>query len=177
MIDLLVKENRNDLIALIMEQTTYPGWGYLIKELGVKTWPETWSGWGSQVILVTATPDSWFFEGLGGITPDPGKPGFKHFYLRPGIVESVDWVNCSYKSPYGLIQSNWRKQNQELTFNIIVPINTTATVYIPDGTITESGLPVDQAEGITLIRKEKNNAVFKIESGQYEFESVINLSN
>ena len=47
---------RLDLVAVIMGQTTYPGWGYLINELGLKTWPETWSGWGSHVILVTATP-------------------------------------------------------------------------------------------------------------------------
>jgi alpha-L-rhamnosidase len=69
-----------------MGQTTYPSWGYFIKELGLKTWPETWSGWGSHVILVTVTPGSWFYEGLAGIRPDPMNPGFKHFTLRPGIV-------------------------------------------------------------------------------------------
>jgi hypothetical protein len=70
LLDLLIQENRNDLVDLIVGQTTYPGWGYLVKELDLKTWPETWSGWGSHVILVTATPGSWFFEGLAGIRPD-----------------------------------------------------------------------------------------------------------
>lgn len=174
MIDLLIKENRNDLVALMMEQTTYPGWGFFIKEPGLNTWPETWSGWGSHVILVTATPGSWFFEGLGGIMPDPEDPGFKHFSLHPGIVKSVDWVNCRYSSPYGEIVSNWHKQDEGLTLNITVPVNTTATFYVPAGTITESGSTADQAKGVTFLRMEKNNAVFKVESGKYEFKSVLN---
>jgi len=171
LLDLLIRENRNDLVDLIMGQTTYPGWGYLVKELGLKTWPETWSGWGSHVIMVTATPGSWFFEGLGGIRPDPENPGFKHFTLRPGIVKSVDWVNCSYQSPYGLISSNWQLKDDGLILNIKVPVNTTATVYVPAGTITESGSPAGQTHGVTFLHMDKNTAVFKVESGQYEFKS------
>ena len=83
------------------------------------------------MILVTATPGSWFFEGLGGILPDPAKPGFKHFTLRPGIVKSVDWVNCSYQSPYGRIVSNWKREGNKLVMDITVPANTTADVYLP----------------------------------------------
>ena len=172
MLDLLIKEDRNDLIALIMGQTTYPGWGYLVKEMGLNTWPETWSGWGSHVILVTATPDSWFFEGLGGILPDRIQPGFKHFKLRPGIVKSVDWVKCSYQSPYGKIVSNWSKKDDVLTMDVTVPVNTTATVYVPGKNITESGLPAAEAEGVTFLRMEKNKAVFKVDSGKYKFKSV-----
>jgi len=171
LLDLLIRENRNDLVDLIMGQTTYPGWGYLVKELGLKTWPETWSGWGSHVIMVTATPGSWFFEGLGGIRPDPENPGFKHFTLRPGIVKSVDWVNCSYQSPYGLISSNWQLKDDGLILNIKVPVNTTATVYVPAGTITESGSPAGQTHGVTFLHMDKNTAVFKVESGKYEFKS------
>jgi len=171
LIDLLIKEDRNDLIELIMGQTTYPGWGFFVKEMNLNTWPETWSGWGSHVILVTATPGSWFYEGLGGILPDPKKPGFKHFTFRPGIVKSVDWVKCSYKAPYGKIVSNWSKNNGVLTMQITVPPNTTATVYVPGKNITESGVPVGQAEGVSFLRMEKGRAVFEVESGEYEFVS------
>lgn len=173
MLDLLIKEDRNDLIALIMGQTTYPGWGFLVKEMGLNTWPETWSGWGSHVILVTATPGAWFFEGLGGILPDHKHPGFKHFTLRPGIVNSVDWVNCSYQSPYGEIVSNWKLENGSFTWDINVPVNSTATVYVPGKNITEGDLPAAKAEGVTFLRMEKNKAVFKVESGKYEFKSVV----
>jgi alpha-L-rhamnosidase len=172
MLDLLIQENRNDLVDLIMGQTTYPGWGYLIKELGLKTWPETWSGWGSHVILVTATPGSWFYEGLGGILPDPANPGFKHFTLRPGIVKSVDWVECSYQSPYGKIVSNWKREGVTLTMNVTIPANTTATVYVPTkeaSTVTESGKPAIKAKGVKFLRMESGAAIYEVGSGSYKF--------
>jgi alpha-L-rhamnosidase len=174
MLDLLIQENRNDLVDLIMGQTTYPGWGYLVKELGLKTWPETWSGWGSHVILVTATPGSWFFEGLGGILPDPSKPGFKHFTLRPGIVKSVDWVKCSYQSPYGEIVSNWKSEKDSFKWEIHVPVNSTATVYLPATSadqVSESGKKADKAKGVKFLRMEKKFAVYQVGSGSYEFNS------
>jgi alpha-L-rhamnosidase len=172
MLDLLTREDRNDLIALIMGQTTYPSWGYLVKELGLNTWPEIWNGGGSNVILVTATPGAWFFEGLGGILPDYKHPGFKHFMLRPGIVKSVDWVKCSYESPYGKIVSNWKTDASTFKWKVTVPPNTTATVYVPADKVTdvtEGGLPAAEAKGVTFLRMEKNKAVFKVDSGNYEF--------
>ena len=190
MLDLLTQENRNDLVSLIMGQTTYPGWGYLIKEMGLKTWPETWSGWGSHVILVTATPGSWFFEGLGGIRPDLANPGFKHFILRPGIVKSVDWVKCSYQSPYGKIVSNWKREEgnlkletgnsknatEQLKMEVTIPPNTTATVFVPskdEASVTESGKPAVEVKGVKFLRMENNAAVYEIGSGTYQFQSTL----
>jgi alpha-L-rhamnosidase len=176
LLDLLIQENRNDLVSLIMGQTTYPGWGYLIKEMGLKTWPETWSGWGSHVILVTATPGSWFFEGLGGILPDPAKPGFKHFLLRPGIVKSVDWVKCSYQSPYGEIVSNWKSEKDSFKWEIHVPVNSTATIYLPttDPTkIKEGNQPLSKAKGVKFLHMENGAAVYAVGSGTYQFQSTI----
>jgi alpha-L-rhamnosidase len=159
-----------------MGQTTYPGWGYLIKEMGLKTWPETWSGWGSHVILVTATPDSWFYEGLAGILPDLANPGFKHFTLRPGIVKSVDWVKCSYLSPYGKIVSNWKCEGQKLSMDVTIPANTTATVYVPAkdaASVTESGKPAEKVKGVKFLRMENNAAVYEVASGTYQFQSLL----
>jgi alpha-L-rhamnosidase len=174
MLDLLNKENRNDLIALIMGQTTYPGWGFLVEKMGLNTWPETWSGWGSHVILVTATPGAWFFEGLGGILPDPKKPAFKHFTLRPGLVKSVDWVKCSYQSPYGEIVSNWSREGRTLTVEVVVPPNTTATVYVSAknlDNVTESGKKISKACGIQFKQIENGKVVVEVESGSYKFVS------
>jgi alpha-L-rhamnosidase len=174
MLDLLIQENRNDLVDLIMGQTTYPGWGYLIKELGLNTWPETWSGWGSHVILVTATPGSWFYEGLAGIRPDQANPGFKHFTLRPGIVKSVDWVKCSYQSPYGRIVSNWKVEKGSVTMEVTIPPNTTATVYVPAkeaAAVTESGSTIEKVKDVKFLRLYNGAAVYEVGSGCYRFSS------
>jgi alpha-L-rhamnosidase len=176
LLDLLTKENRNDLVALMMNQTTFPSWGFLVKERNVTTWPETWSGWGSQIIQVVGTPGAWFYEGLAGIRPDPQQPGFKHFQIRPGVVESVDWVKCRYTSPYGDIVSNWRREDGRLTMEVTIPPNTTATVGVPApdaANITESGRDVAQAESVKFLRQERERIFYEVGAGRYVFQSAV----
>jgi alpha-L-rhamnosidase len=176
LLDLLAQENRPDLAALIMGQETYPGWGFLLKERQVTTWPESWTGWGSQIIQVVATPGAWFYEGFAGIRPDPAQPGFKHFSIHPGIVDSVDWVKCHYDSPHGRIASNWKRDGDKLTMEVTVPPNTTATVFVPAkdaAGVTESGKPAGEAEGVKFLRMENNAAVYAVGSGTYQFQSQL----
>lgn len=50
---------------------------------------------------------------------------------------------------YGRIVSNWKKEADQLTMEVTIPMNTTATVYVPAkdaAGVTESGKPADQAE-------------------------------
>jgi len=170
--DYLLENNRNDLIDIMVNQKTYPGWGYMVEKGATTCW-EQWNGFYSQIHSCFPYIGGWFYRGLAGIQWDPENPGFKNIIFRPAFVKSVDWVNCSYKSPYGLIRSNWQKKDGEIILNITVPVNTTATVYLPAGTITESESPAGQAEGVAFIGMEKNNAMFKVGSGKYEFKSVL----
>jgi alpha-L-rhamnosidase len=55
---------------------------------------------------------------------------------------------------------------------VAVPANTTAIVYVPardGGAITESDLPLEQAEGVELQSLEDGEAVMAVGSGRYEF--------
>lgn len=177
LLDLLTNEYRSDLVALMMNQTTFPGWGFLIKERQVTSWPETWSGWGSQIIQVVGTPGAWFYEGLAGIRPDPEQPGFSHFQIRPGIVKEVEWVRCRYRSPYGDIVSNWKRTGGKLELEVSVPPNTTARVAMPisgAATVTESGKDIAAAETITLVRREDGHALYELPAGRYILQSIVN---
>ena len=176
LLDLLTRENRPDLVALMMNQTTFPGWGYLLKERHVTSWPETWSGWGSQIIQVVGTPGAWFYEGLAGIQPDPTAPGFKKIIIKPAVVGDVTWVKCHHDSPYGRIVSNWKREGQKLTMEVTIPPNTTATVHVPakDATgVTESNKPAAEADGVKFLRMEANAAVYAVGSGIYRFRSSL----
>jgi len=176
LLDLLTRENRPDLVALMMNQTTFPGWGYLLNERHVTSWPETWSGWGSQIIQVVGTPGAWFYEGLAGIQPDPTAPGFKKIIIKPAVVGDVTWVKCHHDSPYGRIVSNWKREGQKLTMEVTIPPNTTATVHVPakDATgVTESNKPAAEADGVKFLRMEANAAVYAVGSGIYRFRSSL----
>jgi alpha-L-rhamnosidase len=114
------------------------------------------------------------YENLAGIKPDREQPGFKHIIMRPEPVGDLRFVRASHRSPYGVIASDWQKQDGLFRWKVTIPANTTATVYVPATsaeTITESGKPVSGARGVKLLNAENGRAVFSIGSGNYSFES------
>jgi alpha-L-rhamnosidase len=92
--------------------------------------------------------DAWFYEGLAGIRSDPAAPGFARFRIAPQVVGGLTSVQASYRSPYGVIRSEWTVAGDRLTLLVEVPPNTTATIQIPttDPTqVTESGKAIGKA--------------------------------
>lgn len=171
--DYLLENNRNDLIDIMVNKKTYPGWGYMIENGATTCW-EQWNGHASQIHSCFPYIGGWFYRGLGGIQWDTENPGFKNIILRPALVKSVNWVKCNYESHYGNIISNWKTKANQLNWEITIPTNSTATVYIHGNNITEGGLPIEDAGGVTFIRVEDGISLYKVESGNYSFESTLN---
>jgi alpha-L-rhamnosidase len=168
--DYLLENNRNDLIDIMVNQKTYPGWGYML-EKGASTCWEQWNGFYSQIHSCFPYIGGWFYRGLAGIQWDPENPGFKNIILHPALVKSVDWVICNYESPYGKIISNWKIEANEFEWEVTIPPNSTATVYIPGKDIKVDGIEASKMKDINFLCQENNCSVFKIESGNYYFTS------
>ena len=178
----LSDNGRTDLAFKIATQTTYPGWGYMIEKGATTIW-ELWNGdtadpamnSGNHVMQI-GDLGVWFYEYLAGIRSDPEHPGFKHAIIRPYPVEGLTFVNASHRSLYGTVRSNWKSENGHFTLDVVVPANTTATVYVParNGSgVTESGLPADKAKGVQAARSENGMAVYEVDSGHYTFASAL----
>jgi len=175
MTDYLLEINRNDLVDQYVNKTTYPGWGYMVEQGATTCW-EQWNGYYSQIHSCFPYIGGWFYRGLAGIRWDPQDPGFKNVILRPSLVKSVDWVKCSYNSPYGTIVSHWKLEKGLFKWDVSVPPNATATVYVPaqnTDSVTESGKPAGKTNHLKFIRMEEGRAVFDAGSGKYEFCSTI----
>jgi alpha-L-rhamnosidase len=59
---------------------------------------------------------------------------------------------------------------------VIIPADTTATVYIPAKSaksVTESGRSASSAKGVRFLHIKQGTAVFEIGSGNYQFESKV----
>jgi alpha-L-rhamnosidase len=112
----------------------------------------------------------WFYYGLGGLRPDIKHPGFKRFDLVPQVPSELDHAAIWHQSPYGRIESAWRKENGKLIWNVTVPPNTRGTVTLPanslDG-VTESGEPLTKAEGVSVVDSTARSVL--LHSGRYEF--------
>lgn len=166
----LTETGLGDLAWKIATQETYPSWYDMIFNEKKTAFMEAWDGGMVQMPSLAGPIGAWFYRSLGGIRAD--EPGFKRFIVEP-YTKTLDWVKCQYESPYGAIISNWSKQDGIVTMNVTVPVNTTATVYVDGQQVTESGKPAKQANGVTFLRMENDKAVFKVQSGTYEFKSVL----
>ena len=173
--DYLSENNRNDLIDIMVNKTTYPGWGYMVEKGATTAW-EQWNGYYSQIHSCFPYIGGWFYRGLAGIKWDAENPGFKNIILRPALVESVNWVNGRYSSSYGEIESNWKLEDGSFTWDIRVPVNSTATAYIPARdikNIRENNNLISKSKGVTVLGMEDENVVLSLESGNYRFVSSL----
>ena len=173
LLNYLIEIGRNDLLWLVVTQKDYPGWGYMLEQ-GATTWWEQWNGYWSQIHSCFTSLDGWFYQGLAGIRPDKSGPGFKKIFIKPAIVGDLTWVKCYHDSPYGRINSNWKREGQKLTMEVTIPANTTATVYVPakePTVVSESGKPINKEKSLKFLRMENGAAVYAVGSGTYRFES------
>ena len=177
LMELLDEEGRHDLISQITAQTTFPSWGFLIEKRKVTTWPEIWSGWGSQVIGTIGNHGEWFLRGLAGIRPDEDAPGFRSMKIIPSPVKEVHWVRAHHDSPYGRIAVKWsRSRDNHFALDVEIPTNTTAEIHLPASDlshVTESGERPSATRGIRFLRWEKGRAIFSVGSGSYQFRAKL----
>ena len=169
--------NQGDVLYDMLIRDDGPGYAYQLKK-GATALTEAWdaSPKSSNNHCMLGHIEEWFYRGLGGLTSDPSGPGFKKMMIKPQVVGDLKWVECSYDSPYGQIVSNWKFETGNLKLDITIPVNTTATVYVPAkdaAVVTESGKPADKAKGVKFLRMENNAAVYEIGSGTYQFQSTL----
>jgi alpha-L-rhamnosidase len=163
--------------ASILNRTEYPGYGYFF-EKGETAWPEDWkSDVSSRIHTCYTGIAGWFTKGLCGIQPDEKNAGYKHFTVKPFVIAGLDFAEATAGSPYGEIVSRWERRGNRIILSVTVPPNTSATVYIPAsqaGQITESGHPLNVAEGVVPKGAENGYAVVEVASGKYEFVAEYN---
>ena len=131
----LTDYGRGDLALRMATDTTYPSWGYMVKNGATTIW-ELWNGdtgdpamnSGNHVMLL-GDLIIWYYEYLGGIRPLA--PGYSKIMLKPYPIKGLDYVNCSYQSVSGLIKSKWKRNGNRFEWEILIPANTTAEVWLP----------------------------------------------
>ena len=178
----LTRFGRNDVAYRLLLNDTFPSWGYQIKHGATTIW-ERWDGWTEEFGFQDPGMNSfnhyafgsvgeWLFTAVAGIDTDG--PGFKRIIIRPQPGGGLNYVKAHYNSIHGWIDSEWRLEGNSLHLNVRIPVNTTATVFVPArdaGTVTESGKSAGEAEGVEFVRVEDGEAVYHITSGHYTFVS------
>jgi alpha-L-rhamnosidase len=177
----LTQFQRSDIAYTIASNKTYPSWGYMTENNATTIW-ELWNGntanpqMNSQNhVMLLGDLLIWMNENLGGIKTDNKEVAFKKIIMKPEMVDGLNNISVTYQSLYGIIKSNWTKTLESFKWNITIPANTTATIYIPgtsDSAVSESGIKANKSVGVTFIKMDGQFAVYEIGSGDYHFESI-----
>ena len=145
-----VKMTQPDFFYGMLKKRDKPGFLYMLDNGATATW-EYWNGERSHVHNCFNGIGTWFYQALGGITPDPDAPAYRHFTVKPQIPDGVDWVNVTKDTPYGTISVRWQVTGGNLTMQLTVPAGTTAGVYLPeratDGTWSYPATPRELTAG------------------------------
>ncbi len=180
----LCKMGRADVAYLLATNDTFPSWGYMVKKGATTIW-ELWNGdtAGPKMnsknhVMLLGDLIPFFYENMAGIKTDEKEAGFKKIIMKPNFeIQDLSDVDASYMTPYGKVVSKWKKNLKHLDWNITIPANATAIVYLPSNQsmIKESGLPVAKAKGVKYLGKEGNFTCWEVGSGDYSFSVDMNV--
>lgn len=137
----LTEMGRNDVAFKLLFQKSWPSWLYAVTKGATTIW-ERWDGWteekGFQDIGMNSfnhyaygAIGSWLYEKVAGIDLDESRPGYEHIVLRPRLGDGLTWAEASLESIRGLIRSSWKFEDDRWTWEIVVPPNTSASVFVP----------------------------------------------
>ena len=177
----LCENGFEDVAISAMKQKSWPSYAYALAQ-GFTTWPEQMDEFSPTERITNRSLNhpmqsgfaSWFHDSVGGIRP--ASPGFKRIELKPHGYTQLAWAKVEHDSLYGAIKSNWQVKNGKFTWQISIPANTSATVYVPvkdGGTITESGKSTAARTGVRFLRTENGRAIYDVASGNYDFQSPL----
>ncbi len=174
----LTEWGRADLALKIATQRTYPSWGYMIDHGATTTW-ELWNGNTADPgmnshnhVMLLGDVVAWMYEDLGGIKTDKAEVGFKKIVMKPAFPEGLTYAKASHRSPYGLITSDWKREDGQLLWHIEVPANSSAEVTFPVASLDRiqcNGLPLEQTGTITAEVNANETVVATLLSGTYDF--------
>lgn len=177
-----------DLAYEVAIKTTYPGYGYMVKEGATTLW-ERWEYLTTYILsshnhIMFGSIGAWFYSSVAGIIVDESRPGFRHFFLKPRPPSGLTNVVASLHTIRGLISLKWDKKTNPGNFSleVVIPANCTCSVFIPTKGFTSSDLKEGGTtifshgrkiealpDGIASVKEEGNFIVCEIASGIYSF--------
>lgn len=163
--------------ARMLDQRQEPSWGYMVDQ-STTMW-EAFNANSQNLSLnhwTHSAVSEWLWRNIAGINPDEDHPGYQTFTIHPRPTPEVSWCHVGYDSPRGRIVSEWRWEGQTFSQTVTVPVNTSATIYIPTSdptSVSESGIKAAKAKGLKFLRYEPGMAIYQARSGTYHFHSEL----
>jgi alpha-L-rhamnosidase len=159
----------------------YPSWLYPVTQGATTIW-ERWDGQKPDGTFQKPSMNSfnhyaygavgdWLYRKVAGIEPDPIDPGFKSIIVRPHPGGEMNDVSATHMSPYGMVASKWKIDDDRFRLTVTVPANSRASIYVP----SKTGDLIQDGEVVAWARQEEGVGyrylVVQRGSGTYTFET------
>lgn len=72
---------------------------------------------------------AWMHRTIAGLAP--AEPGYRRLLIRPRPGGGLTHAHATLDTPYGRAEAGWERTGDHLKLVVVVPPNTTATVYLP----------------------------------------------
>ena len=169
----LEENDASEVIYDMNSRYDVPGYGYQLAH-GATCLTKSWQAYRevSNNHCMLGHLMEWLYSGLGGIRQSPGSAGYKEIVIRPQVVGDIHSAAVSFRSPYGLIRSEWSDSPQQYRQRVEIPANTTALVYLPavdPAAVSESGVPLGEVPGLSVRERGKDYLAVAVGSGIYDF--------
>ena len=173
-----------DLVQTMILQSTPPGYLAMVQE-GETSLAENWnvSNIRSHNHDMMGGIGQWFYRTVGGISSL--QPGYAQIQLKPGMPSGLTHAAAAYHCVRGLIRSSWTRAADTIQWDVSVPVNATAKMYVPtlgtppgqvtvreSGTIIfKNGAVAASVPGVAFDHAESGNEqsfiMFNVGSGSY----------
>ncbi len=161
-----------DLAYELATMDKYPSWGWWIVN-GATTLYENWPIDSKSDIsmnhIMFGEIGAWMYKALGGIFPDEDNPGFKNVILRPNFVNGLSHFESGHYGPYGRIESSWSREGEKIIYDVTIPANSTATLFLDAAEINEGGKKLSSNRHIDSEEEDDGSRILYLESGKYSF--------
>ncbi|WP_328498493.1 glycoside hydrolase family 78 protein [Streptomyces sp. NBC_00414] len=166
----LSTNGRDDIVHEIATQTTSPSYGYQVLA-GNTTLGESWDGGPgqSQNHFMLGAIDSWFTSRVAGIGQTSDSIGYSELLIDPAVEGDMTSASGSYRSPYGVARTEWKRDGGRFRLTVDVPAGSTAEVHVP---LLGSGAKAQAPAGARQVRTGEDETVYEVGSGRWNFRSA-----
>ena len=178
----LTRFGYTDVSYKLLLQEKYPSWLYPVK-MGATTIWERWDGQKPDSTFQSVGMNSfnhysygaigdWMYRQMVGLDTYEDGVGYKHSKVQPHIGGSFTHAAASLQTYYGKLSSGWKIQGDDILFDVTIPANTTASVFIPTkaaSKVSENGAALSAVAGLQVIGQKEEYLETKLGSGEYHF--------
>jgi alpha-L-rhamnosidase len=170
----LLEAGRSDVLWDVMQEDTRPSYGFFMQPTaahpeGLTTHPERWTLGDSQNHMILLQIEEWFHTGVAGIKQAPGSVAYRELIYKPTPVGDLTHAKGHYTTPQGTARSEWRRDATGITrFDVTVPANTEATVYVPATSAAQTFAATGSGDA-RYLRYEDGYQVYDVAAGDVTF--------